>query len=129
MLKKGNNMKFWKISYINKDDINHKYLGTVVCFPLIPFTWIKIRLSEKNNKGLLMHEIEHAKQHLKTLTLHPILYSISKKYKFWAEVQAYKKQLEYSTDRKNDLVYYSIWLSKNYDLDITPLEVLKKLME
>lgn len=119
---------FWKVSYTTKDDIDNRYLGTVSCFPLIPFAWIKIRKTEKNNKGLLMHEIEHAKQHLKTLTLHPILYNLSNKYKLWAEVQAYRRQLEYSTNKEKDVVDYSIWLSKNYNLGVTSSEVLKMLI-
>jgi hypothetical protein len=77
---------------------------------------IVMRKASKGDIGLLEHEKVHVKQFWKFLLLHPILYYFSKKYRCNAEVEAFKKQLEYSPNSKDLYAYY---LSTNYGLDIT----------
>ncbi len=76
----------------------------------------------KGNDGLIAHEVEHYIQHLKTLTMLPFLYKLSKKFRLWAEIAAYKKQLEYSTDKEEDEFEFAVYLSRCYDLDISSLD-------
>ncbi|HRR42133.1 MAG TPA: hypothetical protein P5244_12935 [Syntrophales bacterium] len=56
-----------------------------------------IRISPKytNDQGLHEHEAEHVRQWWKSLGLHSLLYLLSKKYRLWSEVAAYRVQLQY----------------------------------
>ena len=85
---------------------------------------IRIRPSCKGDEGLLAHERVHVSQWWRTLGLHSLLYLVSKRYRLRAEVEAYRKQLEYphprySQDQLREL--YAGWLSapgwvEGYDL-------------
>ena len=56
---------------------------------------IRIHPHYKDDKGLHEHEAEHVRQWWKTLGLHSLLYLLSKQYRLWAEVAAYRVQLQY----------------------------------
>ena len=68
---------------------------------------------------LVQHELEHTKQFFKLPILHPLLYALSKQYRYKSELDAYVKQLQcYSEDdqlilipRICDILY------KNYNLN------------
>ncbi len=85
---------------------------------------IFIRPDHRGDAGLLAHEQVHVSQWWRTLGLHSLLYLVSKKYRLAAEVEAYRKQLEYphprySQDQLREL--YAGWLSapgwvEGYDL-------------
>lgn len=86
--------------------------------------FIKIRTHHKDDVGLLEHEKIHVWQFWRTLGFHGLLYKFSKRYRLKAEVEAYRKQLEYphstySQDHLRDM--YAGWLSasgwaEGYDL-------------
>jgi len=50
---------------------------------------IKIKPQYRDDRSLLLHEVEHIKQTYKTCFLHSFLYGISNKYKLYTECQAY----------------------------------------
>lgn len=97
--------------------------------PFFPYALIIIDIDEDDQEGLLAHEMEHYRQHLITLTLHPILYNTIKRYRLWAEIRAHKKQLEYSDDKERQAVRYAMSIANDYGLDIKPIEVYKKLVD
>jgi len=74
---------------------------------------IRIRPKRKGDAGILAHGIEHVRQFYITLGLHGFLLAVSKRYKLWAEVKAYRAQLSHSSEadyaRHKDL--YATWLS------------------
>ena len=79
---------------------------------------IIIQEREKENIGLLKHELKHVEQFYRTLGLGGILYRVSARYRFYCEVEAYVEQIKYSGYTKLyqlnpivDLLY------KGYNLD------------
>lgn len=86
---------------------------------------IFIRPEYKNDIGLLKHEKVHVKQWYRTIGLHSFLYLLSEKYRLKSEVEAYKKQLEYSP-READL--YALFISNNYNINIEKDEAKKLLL-
>lgn len=87
--------------------------------------FIFIRPEYKNDIGLLEHEKIHVKQWYRNIGLHSWLYLISEKYRLKTEVEAYKKQLEYSP-READL--YALFISTNYNINIDKDEAKKLLL-
>lgn len=85
---------------------------------------IFIRPKYRNDRGLLAHEQTHVQQWLRTGGLHSFLYLFSKKYKLAAEVEAYKEQLKYSP---TDIGLFAEYISRDYNLDITPEQALDLL--
>jgi hypothetical protein len=88
--------------------------------------FIKIRPEYKNDEGLVQHELIHAKQFYCTAGLLGIL-RILKPIKYWTEIQAYRKQLEYSSDIVKDAIHFSKFLSTRYGLNISAERALKDL--
>lgn len=123
MLKIFYHVKYKKDLYYADERISAR----CVSMPFIPFSHITIDMESENKEVLLMHELEHAKQYLYTLTLHPYLYRYSKKYRLWAETKAYKKQLEYVTDKEWYILLYAIYLSTLYNLNISAYEAYERL--
>ncbi len=56
---------------------------------------IVIEKDANNFEATYHHELEHVKQFWMTLGLHGLFYLLSKRYKLWAEVQAYKQSIKY----------------------------------
>ena len=104
---------------IYTDDIPEEYAG----FYDAPFT-IKIRPAYRDDIGLLKHELEHYRQFRLTLGLHPLLYKLSKRYRLWSEVQAYRVQLQYPGGSAK---LFASFICAKYDLDISELDALKLL--
>lgn len=61
---------------------------------------IRIEKDAANKAVVLAHELVHVKQWWLSLGIHPILYLLSERYRVWAEVQAYKKSIEYGAHTK-----------------------------
>lgn len=75
---------------------------------------IRIRPSKREDKGIMAHELVHVRQWWMTIGFHSLLYLLCTKYRQWAEVQAYRKQLEYPNARytREELIdMYATWLS------------------
>ena len=85
---------------------------------------IRIHKDWKNNVAILEHEKEHVCQWWKTLTLHSFLYLFSKRYRLWAEIQAYVRQYDYLQDKTNiDWIYKAIATKYKLNLDISYVKV------
>lgn len=74
-----------------------------------------IRPTSKGDAGLLAHEMVHVGQWFATLGLHSFLYLLSKRYRLWAEVQAYRVQLEHSPE---SAYIFALYLATRYRLPV-----------
>ena len=96
---------------------------------------IRIRPRYRNDKGLHEHEAEHVRQWWRTLGLHSLLYLVSRKYRLWAEVAAYRVQLQNPPAKDTGeqigcyVELYSTALADKYGLDITAAAARARLME
>ncbi len=81
---------------------------------------VRIRPKYEGDEGLLQHELTHVKQAYRLLILfHSLLYLLDDSYRLHAEVEAYRKQLEYSPDKVTDTARFAGFISEKYDLDIS----------
>ncbi len=81
---------------------------------------VRIRPEYVNDEGLLQHELTHVKQSYRLLILfHSILYLLDDPYRLHAEVEAYRKQLEYSKNKVADIDRFAGFIAEKYDLDIS----------
>lgn len=81
---------------------------------------VRIRPKYVNDEGLLQHELTHVKQAYRLLILfHSLLYLLDDPYRLHAEVEAYRKQLEYSQDKVADTDRFAGFISEKYDLDVS----------
>jgi len=84
--------------------------------------FIRIRPAYKDDRGILAHEMEHIKQWWRLLFLHSALYLFCRRYRQWAETQAYKEQLKWppATDAVDEYRrIYAVFLVKKYKLGIS----------
>ena len=84
-----------------------------------------IRPEYRNDAGLIAHELTHVRQFWRWLGLNGLLYKFSKKWRTRFEVEAYRKQLEFSP---HALEHFAVSLSTKYALNIThdrAIELLK----
>jgi len=91
--------------------------------------WIRPKY-EKDN-GILEHEKTHVRQFYFTLGFHGLLYLLCKPYRLWAEIQAYRKQLEVYRGEGVCVVKLQTLFAKalcdNYGLDISYKQARAKL--
>ena len=87
---------------------------------------ILIRPEYEHDIGLIEHEKIHRLQWLITLGVHSILYATSKRYRLWAEVEAYREQLKYSPD---NVLIFAGFICEKYNLDVTLPEAINLLKE
>jgi hypothetical protein len=88
---------------------------------------ISILHKYKGDQGLLEHEKCHVRQWFMLLGIgHALLYRFSKRYKLWAEIQAYKIQLKYNPA---NLPIFALYLATHYGLDLIPDEAKRLLSE
>lgn len=90
---------------------------------------VRIRPQYVNDEGLLQHELTHVKQAYRLLFLfHALLYLLDDCYRLHAEVEAYRKQLEYSADKVTDAARFAGFICNKYDLqaDQTSVENMLK---
>jgi len=86
---------------------------------------VKIRPEYKDDIGLEFHEATHSMQFWKLGPFfHTLRYALSKSYKLKAEVEAYRKQLEYQPANGSDAYrrIYAGFISKDYNLGISEEE-------
>ena len=88
---------------------------------------ILIRPKYKNDIGLFEHEKVHVHQFWRSLGLFGLMYRFSKKKRLQYEVEAYRKQLEYETNKKASKKIFADFIANNYNLNITSKEALKLL--
>jgi len=91
--------------------------------------YIRLRTKYKGtDEGILQHELTHVKQWYRSLMyFHPILYLVSKRYRLWSEVEAYKVQSNYYDDPAAKLKRFAKFISTRYNLAITEKEALRRL--
>ena len=103
-----------------------------------------INTAYKSDKGMRAHELEHIKQYcvvgvlaaavgtaafnwfiglILAIAMHDTAYTFVRRYRLWAEVQAFKKQLTFG----GSLSLAAKALSGNYDLKISYAEAVEKL--
>ena len=85
---------------------------------------IRILPSHENDEGLLQHELTHVQQAYRLLFIfHALLYYFSNSYRLQAEVDAYRKQLEYCTDKAYSANLFAGFICWNYNLQADRQEV------
>jgi hypothetical protein len=91
--------------------------------------FIRIRPKYKDDRGIHSHEETHVFQWWVTLGFHSLLYLFSKRYRLWAEVEAYRVQLQNPpADQKEEYRrLYADYISSDYGLSVTPDEAYKLL--
>lgn len=92
--------------------------------------FICIRPKYKDDIGLLEHEKVHRKQFFSSFGLFPLFYSFSEKYRFNAEVEAYREQLKhYDESRYNNLVTkFANFIVERYNLSNVTVEQAKEAL-
>lgn len=88
---------------------------------------IFIRPEYRDDVGLREHEWTHVKQWFRTLGLHSLLYLFCWRYRFNAEVEAYKVQASYYPDVMARLVRFAKFIAEDYRLPISETDALKRL--
>ena len=79
---------------------------------------IVLRPKYRNDEGIYQHELTHVKQGLCGLfVITALLYLLVPEYRLWAEVQAYRKQMQYGLTL--DLAAWRLSECDRYDLGIT----------
>jgi len=91
---------------------------------------IFIRPKYKDDKGLLEHEKEHVRQFWKYLGINGLLYFFSQKWRYKFELDAYKVQLKYSTNKDASAKLFAGYIINNYKLDnLNKDAVIRELLQ
>ena len=89
---------------------------------------IRILPEYKNDEGLLQHELIHVQQAYRLLFIfHALLYYFNDSYRLQAEVEAYRKQLEYSPDKTYSANLFAGFICTDYNLQADRTDVIKQL--
>lgn len=92
----------------------------ILCFVLI-------RPKYRDDEGIHLHELEHVEQAWRLLLIgHSLAYLLSKKYRLWAEVSAYRRQIE-AYGPAVDITWAVNALVNKYRLGITEDEAFSLL--
>lgn len=87
---------------------------------------IFIREKYRGDVGLLEHEKVHVRQFWRTFCLFPLIYLLSKKWRFKWEVEAYREQMRhYSDDRSGKFAYF---IATKYRLNVTAQDAFQALI-
>jgi len=99
------------------DDVGGFFFGFLLIW------WICIKPKYRNDQGLHVHELIHAKQHVRWIGLMLIFYWLFRVVRLKSEVEAYRKQLRYPPATNHSTRYlamYARFLAKpRYRLGIT----------
>ena len=113
---------------------------------------VRILTKYQHDEGILKHELEHVKQFwslnlavtailfalsvffnfdpyyaIAGMSVDSVLYSAVKPYRYWAETQAYAKQLQYSVDKEKDVELFGRFIADAYNLNITKEQATERL--
>jgi len=111
-------MMRWLAKFFYWPIIYYVPAGSLKPFAGISFLWrIKIDERYRNDAPLLVHEKTHFNQWLESPILHPIRYELSNVYRYHAELEAYRKQLQYSNSRAADSELFASFILNRYNLD------------
>lgn len=86
---------------------------------------ILIRPKYRGDTGLLEHEKTHVRQWLNCPVGSPLMYLFSKRYRLNAEVEAYKRQMQFYPDDRAKL--FAGFIATRYSLGITAEEAERLL--
>ena len=108
----------------------------------VPPTWrlagtqrgfiVSLRPEYRGDEGLLAHELVHIGQAWRLLMIgHALLYLFNRRYKLWAEVQAYREQMRHP-DRKGNYMDLDSAVrrlrSPRYGFDLTEVQARAALL-
>ena len=74
---------------------------SIMCF-------IRPKYKDRQDNGIVEHELTHVRQFYRTLSLHNFLYLLSNKYRLNSEIEAYKNQL--NIYRERDILDHKDWI-------------------
>jgi len=57
---------------------------------------ISIKLNYRGDEGLHAHELAHVEQFYKLFLIHSLLYLVSSRYRYYCEIRAYRRQLDFT---------------------------------
>lgn len=118
--------KVFPVPVFYVDSLPNGYSGF---FQAIIIPIVKIKKGCEEDIGLLEHELEHCRQYIRLPVVHSLLYKLVPRYRYWAELQAYRHQLDFSDDRERSANHFAKFLAKNYDLDISVEKAKEDLLK
>jgi hypothetical protein len=80
------------------------------------FCWclfIVVRPEKRGKCKILEHELVHCKQFYRSLGFYPLMYSISRRYRYKSEIEAYKEQIRLGGATIEEAAN---WIIKNYGI-------------
>lgn len=89
-----------------------------------PIIWVSP--AYRDDLPLIHHEQVHSRQFWRTFGLHGIFYTLSKTYRFKAEVEAYGEQVKKALELgiRPDERYFAKLITTHYNLDVTQQQAL-----
>ena len=94
---------------------------------------VRLRPEYANDEGMLQHELEHVKQaYASLLVLHPLAYRFIKAYRFWAEMKAYERQMQFPRADGTHMGDYEMSRCMSqpvYQFNMTVEEILDKVRQ
>lgn len=90
------------------------------------FCVIRPKYKDKD-RGILEHELTHCEQFYSLVGLHSLLYLISSDYRLIAEVEAYRKQLEYCENKEASIEWMADAIATKYNLTVA-IDWVKSLL-
>jgi len=112
-------MMRWLTKFFYWPIIRYVPAGSLKPFAGISFLWrITIDTRYATDDGLLVHEKTHFNQWLKSPILHPIKYELSNVYRYHAELEAYRNQLNLTFEnRAGTAELFASFILNRYNLD------------
>lgn len=93
------------------------------------FCVIRPKYRERNDDGIVRHELRHCRQFYSRFPLHGILYRFSREYRLRAEMDAYAAQLAAYDGRQWDFNWMVDALQSKYGLGMTREEITKRFRQ
>ena len=120
-----------KYTVIYSDNLPEEF-GGYCHTPIIPMFGtcrIVIRPKYKADVGLLNHELVHVKQYNRNF-FHGVLYSLSKEYRYKAELEAYTAQIKsYSYETIGEAMWIVNSLFNKYELGLSHEKIQKDVQK
>lgn len=118
---------FYKVFYTNF--MFPRYTAQTVCIPFFKIAFVLIRPNEKNNRGLIQHELCHVNQHFGSPILNVFKYLFNSTYRYECELEAFSIQLAISAPPHVESYYsdYAKFICKSYWLKLDLNSVIKDL--